>query len=76
MMPSAHLIEKDCLKALPDIPDGSINMVLCDLPYGTTQNAWDSVIPLEELWKEYLRILAPRGVIALMGQAPLLHALF
>lgn len=68
MMPNACLIEEDCLDALPEIPDASINMVLCDLPYGTTQNSWDSVIPLDKLWKEYLRILAPRGVIALMGQ--------
>lgn len=68
MMPTAWLMEEDCLEALPKIPDASINMILCDLPYGTTQNSWDSVIPLEKLWNEYLRILAPRGVVALMGQ--------
>jgi len=67
---SALLIEDDCLKAMSAIPDASVNLVLCDLPYGTTQNAWDSVIPLNDLWKHYRRILAPQGVVALMGQGP------
>lgn len=52
------------------IPDRSVNMVLCDLPYGTTQNSWDSVIPLDKLWLEYERILAPRGAVVLTGQGP------
>lgn len=47
------------------MPDGCIDMILCDLPYGTTQNKWDSVIPLEELWKRYKRILKPNGVVVL-----------
>ncbi len=68
--PAAWLIEKDCLEAMINIPDSSIDMILCDLPYGTTQNAWDSVISLEKLWKQYRRILSPRGVVALMGQGP------
>lgn len=50
------------------IPDKSIGMILCDLPYGTTRNKWDSVIPLDELWAEYQRIIKPRGVIALTSQ--------
>lgn len=62
------VIEADCLKAMRDIPSGSIDMILCDLPYGTTQNAWDSVIPLEELWYEYERVIKDRGVIALTSQ--------
>lgn len=66
----ALLIEADCLQALSSIPARSVNLVLCDLPYGTTQNAWDSVIPLEELWNEYCRILAPNGAVALMSQGP------
>lgn len=66
--PKALLIEDDCLNAMAAIPDESINFVLCDLPYGTTQNGWDSVIPLDQLWKHYRRILAPRGVVALMSQ--------
>jgi len=64
------LIEDDCLNAMTNIPDQSVNLVLCDLPYGTTQNAWDSLIPLEKLWKQYRRILAPKGVVALTGQGP------
>ena len=52
------------------IPKGSVNLILCDLPYGTTQNAWDSLIPLDLLWQHYRRILAPNGVVALMSQGP------
>tara|TARA_R110002020_G_scaffold48286_2_gene137618 strand:+ start:76 stop:936 length:861 start_codon:yes stop_codon:yes gene_type:complete len=66
----ALLIEDDCLSAMAAIPSGSVNLILCDLPYGTTQNAWDSVIPLDKLWKHYRRILAPKGVVALMSQGP------
>lgn len=64
------LVEGDCLEAMRAIPDKSVNLILCDLPYGTTQNAWDSLIPLDRLWKHYKRILAPRGVVALMCQGP------
>ncbi|WP_206453158.1 DNA-methyltransferase [Aurantimonas marina] len=67
---NALLIEDDCLAAMAAIPDRSVNLILCDLPYGTTQNAWDSVIPLEKLWKQYRRILVPKGVVALMSQGP------
>ena len=66
--PRALLIEDDCLNALTVFPNASVNLVLCDLPYGTTQNAWDSMIPLDLLWEHYRRILAPRGVVALMSQ--------
>jgi site-specific DNA-methyltransferase (adenine-specific)/modification methylase len=48
--------------------DASVDMILCDLPYGTTQNKWDSVIPLDDLWAEYQRIIKPKGVIALTSQ--------
>jgi len=64
------LLQADCLRAMKAIPDGSVNLILCDLPYGTTQNSWDSVIPLDKLWKEYERILAPRGAVVLTGQGP------
>jgi len=50
------------------IEDQSIDLILCDLPYGTTQNKWDSVIPLDQLWVQYRRIIKPRGVIALSSQ--------
>ena len=60
-----RVFEADCLEKMKDIPDNSIDMILCDLPYGTTQNAWDSYIPLDLLWKQYCRIIKPNGVIAL-----------
>jgi len=59
------LFEGDCLAVLPFFPDHCIDLILCDLPYGTTQNKWDSVIPLEPLWHEYRRILKPGGAIVL-----------
>lgn len=58
----------DCLKVMKRIADHSVDLILCDLPYGTTQNRWDSVIPLEKLWLEYRRVLKPKGVIALSSQ--------
>jgi DNA modification methylase len=63
-----QVIKGDCLDVMPNIPDKSINMILCDLPYGTTQNKWDSVIDLSKLWKEYTRIIKDNGVIALTSQ--------
>ena len=60
-----QIFEADCLEKMQDIPDKSIDMILCDLPYGITQNAWDSYIPLDSLWKHYLRIIKNNGVIAL-----------
>ena len=62
------IIQQDCLQAMKDIPSNSVDMVLSDLPYGTTQNKWDSVIPLDKLWYEYNRILKENGVVALTGQ--------
>jgi site-specific DNA-methyltransferase (adenine-specific) len=52
------------------IPDKSIDMILCDLPYGTTQNKWDSVIPLDKLWEQYLRVIKDNGAIVLTAQQP------
>ena len=60
-----RVFEADCLDKMKDIPSKSIDMILCDLPYGITQNAWDSYIPLDALWTQYLRIIKPNGVIAL-----------
>jgi len=62
------LFEGDCLEQLDHVPDGSVNLILCDLPYGTTQNKWDSLIPLDALWEQYRRVLKPRGVVALTAQ--------
>lgn len=70
-----NLMHGDCLELMKDIPDGSVDMILCDLPYGTTQNKWDSVIPLEQLWKHYRRIVKYNGVIALTAQCPFDKAL-
>lgn len=63
-----QVIQGDCLEVMKNIPSKSINMVLCDLPYGTTQNKWDSVIDLRLLWEQYERIVKDNGVIALTGQ--------
>ena len=63
-----RIFQGDCLKILPLFPSHSIDMVLCDLPYGTTQNKWDSVIPLDALWAEYMRVLKPNGTVVLTSQ--------
>lgn len=62
------VIEGDCIQIMQRIPDDSIDMVLCDLPYGTTQNKWDSLVPLEKLWTEYKRIVKDDGAIVLTSQ--------
>ncbi|HYU95585.1 MAG TPA: hypothetical protein VE989_05410, partial [Sphingomicrobium sp.] len=62
------LFEGDCLELMRAIPDRSVHLVLSDLPYGTTQNRWDSVIDLERLWDEYRRVLTPNGVVVLTAQ--------
>lgn len=67
------LINDDCLHAMKDIPDKSIDMVLCDLPYGVLNRSnpsakWDSIIPFDALWKQYLRICKPNAAIVLFGQ--------
>lgn len=61
----------DCMDILKGIPEGSIDMILCDLPYGTTRNKWDVIIPLEPLWAQYRRIIKSNGVIALHSDMPL-----
>ncbi len=63
-----QLYEADCLECMKDIPDGSIDMILCDLPYGMTQNQWDCYIPLDLLWEQYIRIIKPNGAIVLTAQ--------
>ena len=62
------VIEGDCLNVMPNIPDKSVDMILCDLPYGTTQNKWDSVIDLDKLWQQYMRIIKDNGAIVLTAQ--------
>lgn len=63
-----EIYKGDCLEVMKNLPDKSVDLILCDLPYGTTQNKWDSVIPLDKLWAEYKRIIKPKGVIALTSQ--------
>lgn len=60
----------DCFEHMKSIPDGSVDMILCDLPYGTTQNKWDSVLPLDRLWVEYWRIAKPNAAVVLTAQPP------
>lgn len=68
VIPFSLLIEGDCLDVMSSIPEKSVNLILCDLPYGTTQNTWDSIIPFDELWEQYKRILKPDGAVLLMSQ--------
>lgn len=65
-----QVINADCFDIFPDIPDGSIDMIFCDLPYGTTQNAWDTPLPFELLWSQYERIIKSNGAIVLTAQPP------
>ena len=60
----------DCLELMKDIPDKSVDMILCDLPYGTTKCKWDIVIPFEPLWEQYNRIIKDNGCIALFARQP------
>lgn len=69
-MISIDLRQGDCLELMKDIPSKSIDLILCDLPYGTTRNKWDSVIDLELLWEQYSRVIKDRGAILLFAQTP------
>jgi site-specific DNA-methyltransferase (adenine-specific) len=65
----------DCLELMKDIPDKSIDMILCDLPYGTTDCSWDEIIPFEPLWEQYNRIIKDNGTIVLFGSQPFTSSL-
>jgi len=69
------VIEGDCLEVMKKMPSKSVDMILCDLPYGTTQNEWDSLIPLKKLWKQYERIIKDNGAIVLTSQGIFTHKL-
>ena len=60
----------DCLELMKDIPDKSVDMILCDLPYGTLKLKWDAIIPFDELWEQYERIIKDNGAIVLFGSQP------
>jgi site-specific DNA-methyltransferase (adenine-specific) len=64
------LLNGDCLKLMQNIPDGSVDLVLCDPPYGTTDCKWDSVLPFDQLWTEYNRLLKPDGAAVLFSAQP------
>ncbi|OEH66772.1 MAG: hypothetical protein BAX61_13280 [Psychrobacter sp. B29-1] len=64
------LRQGDCLELLKDIPDGSVDAIVCDLPYGTTRNKWDSIIDLDLLWQQYERVIKDDGAILLTAQTP------
>ena len=65
-----ELLNGDCLELMKNIPDKSIDMILCDLPYGTTHNKWDTIIPFDKLWAQYKRIIKDNGAILLFSQMP------
>ena len=67
---SISLFCGDCLDVMKSMPDNSIDMVLCDLPYGTINCSWDSQIPLEPLWEQWLRVLSPQSSVLLFGSEP------
>ena len=64
------LVQGDCLKMMPLIPDGSVDMVLTDPPYGTTACKWDSIIPLEPMWEQLKRVIKPNGAIVMTASQP------
>lgn len=70
-----HLECGDCLEVMPSIPDSCIDLVLCDLPYGTTQSKWDIIIPFEPLWAQYRRVIKPTGALVFTAAAPFSYML-
>lgn len=74
-MPKIELIQGDCLVHMQDIPDGSIDLVLTDPPYGTTACKWDTVVPFEPMWGQLKRIIKKNGAIVLFGSQPFTSAL-
>ena len=65
-----NLMQGDCLEKMKEIPDGSVDMILTDPPYGTTACKWDSIIPLEQMWEQLKRIIKPNGAIAMTASQP------
>ena len=72
---SVNLILGDCLERMKEIPDGSVDAIICDPPYGLVSCGWDSVIPFEPMWTEIKRIIKPNGAIVLFGSEPFSSAL-
>lgn len=70
MLELNKIYNEECLEGMKKIPDKNVDMILCDLPYGTTQNKWDSVIDLDLLWEQYKRVIKDNGAIVLTAQTP------
>lgn len=75
MIPTFELYMGDCLEVMGDVHDQSLDLILCDLPYGTTACAWDTIIPFDELWRAYRRVIKPTGAIVLTASQPFTSAL-
>ena len=73
-MARTYMRQGDCIELMQALPDASIDLILCDLPYGTTQNKWDSVIPFEPLWAQYRRVCKPNAAIVLTASQPFTSA--
>ena len=69
-MPKIELIQGDCLEKMKDIPDGSIDAIITDPPYGTTACKWDTIIPFEPLWEQLKRLIKPNGAIVMTASQP------
>ena len=69
------LLQGDCLELMQNIPDKSVDMILCDLPYGTTSCKWDEIIPFDKLWEQYNRVIKNNGAIVLTASQPFTSAL-
>lgn len=65
-----QVVQGDCLEVMKSLPDGCVDMVLCDLPYGTTRNKWDSVLDLASLWSQYSRVCKPNAALVFTAQTP------
>ena len=68
-------VNADCFDVFPFIEDKSIDAIICDLPYGTTANKWDTIIPFDKLWEQLNRVIKPNGAIVLFGSEPFSSAL-
>lgn len=69
------IYNEECLEGMKKIPNGSIDMILCDLPYGTTACKWDTIIPFKPLWEQYERVIKDNGAIVLTASQPFTSAL-
>lgn len=75
MVELIKMYNEDCLQGMKRIPDGSVDAIICDLPYGTTKCKWDTVIPFEPLWEQYNRVIKKHGAIVLFGAEPFTSSL-